>query len=418
MNGNLRVLRDEPRFARLLVANLITGIGNWFNTVAVLALLLRLTGSGLAVGAALALQVFPRLIAGPVAGVLADRFPRKTILVATDLASTALALTFLLVTGPDRVWIVYAGSLLLVLSGILNAPARSAVIPALVLPENLLAANALNGAVSGSVMLAGAVLGGVASGAFGPQVAFVLNALSFLLSAALVASIRVPRVAGAAKTARAALAELGAVLRETPLLRAILLLAVLWPLGGGILNVLVSVYAVEVFHAGNAGVGLLYGAIGLGLLLGSVLARRIAGHERAALVTAILVEGVCQVLMSRAPQLAPAALVLALGTTGAGIGNACDSYLLMRLTPQPVLGRMFATISTLSSVTFGASLLGAGALLGVVPPRTLGLWGGLLILATGVLGAVLVARSPMPLPVAEELEPTREELAVADQVSS
>ena len=158
---------------------------------------------------------------------------------------------------------------------------------------------------------------------------------------------------------------------------------------------LVSVYAVEVFHAGNAGVGLLYGSIGAGLLLGAMLARRVARHERAALVAAILVEGVCQVLMSRAPQIGLAALALVVGTTGAGIGNACDSYLLMRLTPQPVLGRMFATISTLSSITFGASLLAAGALLGTVPPRTLGLWGGVLIVATGMVGALLVARSPV-----------------------
>lgn len=414
MKGTLRVLRDEPRFARLLATNLITGIGSWFNIVAVLALLLQLTGSGLAVGAVLALRIFPRLLLGPVAGMLADRFSRKTILIATDLASGAFALSFLLVTTPDRVWIVYAGGLLLVLSGILNAPPRSAVIPALVLPENLLAANALNGAVEGSVMLAGAVLGGVASGAFGPQVAFVLNALSFLLSAALVASIRIPHVAPGAKKARAALAELTSVLRAEPLLRTILLLAVLWPLGGGILNVLVSVYAVQVFHAGNAGVGLLYGAIGAGLLLGALLARQVAGHERMALVVAILVEGACQVLMSRAPQLGLAVLLLALGTTGAGIGNACDSYLLMRLTPQPVLGRMFATIGTLSSVTFGASLLAAGALLGAVPPRTLGLCGGVLIVAAGALGAVLVARSPVPA-LSSQLEPASEELVAAGQ---
>ena len=412
MNGNLRVLRAEPRFARLLAANLITGVGSWFNTVAVLALLLQYTGSGLAVGAVLALRTFPRLIVGPVAGVLADRFSRKAILIATDLASAGFALSFLLVTTPDRVWIVYAGSLLLVLSGILNAPPRSAVIPALVLPENLLAANALNGAVEGSVMLAGAVLGGVASGAFGPRVAFVLNALSFLLSAALVASIRIPGVAAGAKKARAALAELGSVLRAAPLLRAILLLAVLWPLGGGILTVLVSVYAVDVVHAGNVGVGLLYGAIGVGLLLGAWLSRRAAGHERAALVAAILVEGVCQVLMSRAPQIGLAALALVVGTTGAGIGNACDSYLLMRLTPPPVLGRMFATISTLSSVTFGASLLLAGVLLGAVPPRTLGLWGGVLIAATGALGALLVARSPLAaVPAAESVRASAEATA-------
>lgn len=84
------------------------------STLAVLSLLLTLTGSGLAVGITLALRVFPRLLVGPLAGVLADRLPRKPILLITDFASAALALSFLLATSPNRVWLVYASTVALV----------------------------------------------------------------------------------------------------------------------------------------------------------------------------------------------------------------------------------------------------------------------------------------------------------------
>jgi predicted MFS family arabinose efflux permease len=399
--SNLRVLRAEPRFARLLAANLTSGIGDWFSTVAVLSLALQLTGSGLAVGITLAVRVVPRLVAGPLAGVLADRFPRKRILIATDLTSAGLALSFLLANAPDRVWVLYAGTVLLVLSSILNAPARSAVIPCLVLPENLLAANALSGAVEGSVILLGSLLGGLISGAFGPQAAFVVNALSFLLSASLVASISIaPGAGSAARKASTSLRELLPLLRAAPAVPVIVLLATLWSVGGGVINVLVTVYGITVFRDGNTGVGLLYGAIGAGILLGGLLARRAAsGRERQALALAIVFEGGFHALLSQAPSLAFAMLFLLLSTLGAGVGNACSSYLLMRSTPDALLGRVFALLATVSGVTFSGSLFLSGLLLAVVPPRALGLIGGLLTVSTGLVAIALLWKVPAPAPV-------------------
>ncbi|WIG59316.1 MAG: hypothetical protein OJF49_002063 [Ktedonobacterales bacterium] len=413
MNGkNLRVLREERAFARLLSASFISRTGDWFNTVAVLSLLLTLTGSGLAVGVALALQVFPRLVFSPVAGILADRLPRKAILIVTDLCSMGLALSLLLVTTPGRVWIVYVGTIGLVVCSNLRAPARTAIVPDLVRPENLLAANGLEGVMSGSVMMLGAVLGGIASGVFGPQVAFVLNALSFLVSALLIVSIRIPAGERRTRRGKAALGSIWPLLRNTPLLRIILLLAMLWPLGGGMLNVLLSVYAFQVFHAGDAGVGVLYGAIGVGLLLGGMLTTRFARWMRGAIAGAYVLEGVCNVLMSRSPSLGIAAVLLVVGTLASGVGNACISFLLMPLTPSRQLGRVSALMSTVSSCTFGGSLLLSGVLLARVAPRELGLLGGMLITVAGLVGALALWRTPLPVETAHE-EETAERAVVA-----
>ena len=395
MNENLRVLRAEPRFARLLAASFISGIGDWFNTVAVLTLLFTLTGSGIAVGITLALRVFPRLLVGPLAGVLADRFPRRTILVLTDLASAVLALGFLFASEPGRVWVVYVCIVGLVILSILNQPAWRASLPLLVRPEHLLVVNGLSGTVSGSVMVVGAVLGGVASGALGAEAAFVINSLTFLASALLTLTIRFPVFTPTVKPGLTALWDVWPVVRGSRVIQAILLLAVLWPLGGGVINVLLSVYAVKVFDAGDIGVGILYGAVGVGLLIGGLLVHRISQHLRHAILAGFVVEGAGHALVSQSPNLALAAALLLVATAGAGIGNAGIGYLMMRAVPEQMLGRLSALQGTLASVTFGLSLLLAGVLLETIPPRSLGLLAGVFNMGAGLVGSLLLWSAPL-----------------------
>lgn len=397
-----RVLREEPRFSRLLLGTFISGVGNWFNTTAVLSLLLTLTGSGLAVGMTLALRTIPGLFVGPLAGVVADRLPRKTILIVTDITNAGVALVFLLVTSPGRIWIVYVGMVSLVVVGMMRSPARSAVVRGLVRPEHLLVATALEGTVSGSVMIIGAVLGGVVSGAFGVRVAFVVNSISFVLSALLTLTIRFPAMSQSIGQARRRLlgawAEAWPIVRGSRVIQIVLLMVVLWPIGGGMLNTLISVYAFQVFHAGAVGVGVLYGAIGAGILCGGLLAARLGRRLRMAYAGAFVVEGIFQALAPHMPWLALGALVMALATVGAGLGNAGTSYLLMRATPEHALGRIFALIDVLSATTFAASMLVGGLLLATIPAATLGSVAGALIALVGVVAGALLWRTPLPAP--------------------
>ena len=140
MNEAMAVLRVERPYRRLLTASPLSGIGDWFNNVALLSLLLHLTGSGLAVGIALAVRTLPYLVMGPIGGILADRINRKTILLISDFARVAFALSFLLVHSLPQVWVAYAASLGLALFSALYSPARTAVIPQLVHPRHLTAA--------------------------------------------------------------------------------------------------------------------------------------------------------------------------------------------------------------------------------------------------------------------------------------
>jgi MFS family permease len=391
--GALATLRAEPAYARLLLGTFISGLGDWFNTVALLGLTLRLTGSPLAVGVTLALRTLPQVALAPLAGTLADRAPRKVILLATDLLAAGVALSFLLATSPASVWVIYAGTLALVILGILRGPARQAITPGMVAPESLLAANALEGVADGSVRLLGAALGGLVAGLLGPTPAFLLNAASFLLSAMLIASVSIPPVLAPSRAhGLRAVSEVWPIVRDSRTLRLLLLLATLWPIGGGAINILLTIFPTLVFHAGDQGIGAMYGAIGVGFLLGGALAPRLAQRTALALTLAFIVEGALQIAVSQAPTLPLAVVALALSTSAAGIGNACASTILMRAAPVNMLGRVSALISMLSSVTFGLSLMVSSALLQVMGPRLVGALAGGLIACAGLMTLVAHAR--------------------------
>ena len=108
------VVRHNRDFRRLYAANAISQMGDWFNVVALFSLLVELTGKGEAVAIALLTRFVPTFLAGPAAGVLADRISRRTIMVASDVLRSGLVLCLLFVRTPDQVWIAYLVVLTLV----------------------------------------------------------------------------------------------------------------------------------------------------------------------------------------------------------------------------------------------------------------------------------------------------------------
>ncbi len=293
MNELSRLWKKEPAYRKLAAANFVSGIGDWFSSVAILSLLLQLTGSGMAVGLTLAARTLPFLIMGPVGGWLADRGNKKTILMVSDFSRIALASSLLLANSPDRIWIAYAATIGLVIFSALSLPARQSLIPRVVSAENLPAANAFDQTLGGMNMVLGATLGGAASAAFGPQGSFLLNAATFLISGLLMWTLpyahrkseatAVGPVEAAGSTGseelrpeaaiepgakRDAAAQAAADRREpaqasreaaafwktfrgSALMKVVAVQSIAWAIGGGAINVLISVYGYQVFGAGD-----------------------------------------------------------------------------------------------------------------------------------------------------------------------
>ena len=181
-----RLLGGNRNFRRLWSAQVVSEIGDWFYTLAIYNLLLQLTGRAGSVALALVLQVLPLTLIGPTAGVVNDRLRRKHVMIASDVGRMLIVLCMLLIRSKEKVWLAYP---LLMAETLLVAffePARNAVIPNIVEREDVVVANTLSSTTWSVNLMVGATLGGVVAVLLGRDAVFLLNALSFLASAALI----------------------------------------------------------------------------------------------------------------------------------------------------------------------------------------------------------------------------------------
>lgn len=407
MAGYLEVLRANRNYRRLWYGQVVSQIGDWLDSVALFTLVLNLTGSGQAVGLLLLAEFLPGAVVSPFAGVVVDRLPRKLILIATDLGRAGLVLLFLLVRSPADLWLLYMTVVAKVSLTAFFEPARSAILPSLCRREELAAANAISGATWSAMLALGAALGGLVAGTLGVPAAFLLDATSFLLSAALIATVRVPPRSSANRVrpapasllslggVRSALTELGEGLRYVLTHREIGWLTfskALWSLGGGVL-LLLTLYGREVAPLGRDGalsIGLLYAARGVGTGIGPFLALRLGGDGsrflRRAVAVAYFISAAGYLALSTVTALPLAALCVLFAHTGGSIQWVFSTTLLQTRVPDPFLGRIFATEYAALTLTtaLSAYLTGLARDAGAAP-ATLAATMGAIFAAAGVV---------------------------------
>src|SRR5205814_5352883 len=190
LNPYVSILRTNRNFRLLFIGQTISQLGDWFNAVAVYALLLDLTGSATAVAWMMIVQFLPVAVVGPMAGVVVDRVDRRRLMIAADLVRGCLILGLLAVRTADQVWIAYAVMALTVGASAFFEPARTATIPNITSDEELLPANALASATWSAMLAAGASIGGLVTAIAGRNVAFTINAASFFWSALFIVLTR------------------------------------------------------------------------------------------------------------------------------------------------------------------------------------------------------------------------------------
>lgn len=372
----LALLRDNPSFTRLYAAQLITFAGEWFATVALLGLVLELTGSAAAASLVLVLQTGGFAAVAPLAGIVADRVDRRRLLVGANVARAPLPLLFLLVGDASQLWLLFAVVAMLAAGAATFEPTSSASLPNLVARERLPEANVLIGSAWGTMLAVGAAIGGLAAATLGREPVFVLNALTFAASAWVIAGIRRPLQEarepgtvhpGFVDAARAALG----FARRRRLVSAFLLSKTTFGFGTGIVALL-AVFGAEVFDAGDAGIGLLFAARGLGALTGPFAARAIFGTDDRALLVGIGASLVALVACYGVFPLAPAIGVAAILVFGAHLGGgaqwALSSLGLQRATPDALRGRLFSFDYALVTLTIALSTLAAGLLADAFSP--------------------------------------------------
>ncbi len=349
-----QLVRGNRNFRMLWLGQIVSLLGDWFNLVASAALIAQLSGSAVAVGTLFVIRMLAPFLVSPLAGVVADRYDRRRVLIWTDLARAAVVLGFLLVREPEHVWFLYAlTALQLGVSGFFY-PARTAILPSIVPPEGIGTANALN-ATTWSVMLAlGAALGGLVSGTFGIYPAFVVDSATFLLSAFFVARI----AAGGGEEPEAQHGStfqlyregLAYLARHRPVLVISLhkaMVALFVSAGFQVVQVKIAEDVFPIGEAGGISLGLMFAVAGVGTGVGPIAARHFTGDRYRPLAVAIGAGYLlCSIGLFVTAPLASFGWVL-FGTflrgTGGGIVWVLSTQLLLQLTPKHVMGRVFGT---------------------------------------------------------------------------
>lgn len=373
--GYVQLVRKNTNFRNLWLGQIISLLGDWFNLIASASLIGMLTQSGLAVGGLFVVRLLAPFLVSPIAGVVADRYNRKSILILSDITRAATVLGFLIVREPGQVWILYLlTAVQLGISGFFF-PARSAILPDLVEPRELGAANALSSATWSIMLALGSALGGLVAGSWGIGPAFLIDAGTFLLSAIFVSRIvyQPTTETGSSSDIRTALVDYLDGLRYLKKNIDIFVVALLKAASAlsmaGAFQV-IQVRLAEQYYVygegGSTGLGIIYAIVGIGTGIGPIGARKFTGDRdkpmRIAIASAFLIGSIGLAITAPLPSFSVVLIGSFLRGFGGGLIWVFSTQILLQLLPNRVRGRVFSTefaIQTLMAA-FGAYLGGWG----------------------------------------------------------
>ena len=382
----LNLLRSSGEFRRLFLAHSVSRAGDAFNTVALVILVFDLTGSGVGVAGAVMFEVLPVLLLGPVAGLAADRLPRRRLMVGADLFRVAVALA--LVAMADSVGIAYAVAFGLSAGAVVFNPAAGSLLPEVVEEDEVVTANSAmwTAAVTGQIALA--PLAGFVVAAWGVEVAFAVNAATFAVSALLLIGLRAGRTP-AEVVVRGWSGVLAGVesVRADPLLARLAVVQVLASLSAGATSGLLVVLADRWLGVGPGGFGILLGAIGIGAALGPLLLRRfITAGDKRWLFGPFAVRGGVDLTLAAVANPAVAGGALTVYGMSTSSGMVAYQSTLQTLVPDETRGRAFAFYDVLWNTARLLSLAVGGALVDVIDVRIVYLLSAGLLFAAAAVG--------------------------------
>ncbi|AMB39231.1 MULTISPECIES: MFS transporter [Paenarthrobacter] len=389
---------ENPNYRVWAGGALVSNIGTWMQRVAQdwLVLTILTDHSGTAVGITTALQFLPMLLFGPYAGVLADRYRKRVILLWTQAAMgiCGLIVGLLVVTGVAELWHVYIAAAALGLAAAMDAPARQAFVSELVGPEKLSNAVALNSASFNSARLTGPAIAGVLIAWIGTGPVFILNAASFVAVIISLLRVKVSQLEPATPVARGKHQFLDGLqyVRQRPDLTLIMVMVGLLGAFGMNFPVTNSLMATAEFGMGPEEFGALGSIMAIGTLAGALLAARRSGPRLRFLLGGALSLGIFTLAASVAPSFWVYAVVLIpVGLASITFLNSCNTTIQLSVEPQ-FRGRVLALYL---AILQGGTAIGA-PLMGWIGTEFGARWsvaaGGAVVLVTGVACVILVSR--------------------------
>jgi MFS family permease len=392
--GYLELLRRNGGFRLLFAATLGSLLGTWLATIALTVEIKDATDSGLWVAALLVSLFLPTVVVGLTVGPLIDRLQRRRLMIFADLvrASVFCALPF----AHSPAAIVALGATAGVANGFFK-PAVNAGLPNLLDDADLEKGNALFQSVENVTWAAGPLVGGAIVALSGPDLAYWINAASFVFSAFLISLIPARRLQSEQALSKGHWRDLAdgfALLRTAPALQVVVAAWSVVMLGSACIDVGEVFIAKDSFDAGDFGFGLLFASGGLGLAIGSIAGGMLA--ERRAIRTlygpAIVITGMGYLFASGAPNIWLALPVVALAGAGNGAASLYNVLLIQRGVPDRLRGRAFTIAMSITYAVLGPAMAAAGPVTSALGGRWIWAIGGALCVVAGFVALALAPR--------------------------
>ena len=424
MAGFLQLLGRNRNYRVTWAGQVVSEIGDHFNTIAVFGLVYQTTHSGFAVSGVMLARAIPMLLAGPLAGVVLDRFDRKRIMIASDLVRAVFALLFILAADGKHIGVIYALSALLMFASPFFSSGRASILPVIANKEELHTANSLTQTTQWGTTAIGSFLGGLSAARLGYEWAFFFNALSFLFSAWCISQLHVP--VGGFKAKRSMLSEdqvmrpwreYGeglAYMRSIPLVFAIALVHIGWATGGGAAQILFTLFSEQVYHRGAEGIGFLWSAAGVGLVVGGGVGHWLGPrlsfkNYKRTIAICYIIHGVTYIIFSMMVSFPLALLFIGISRASVAVSSVLNFSRLLRIIEDQYRGRVFSTLETVTWSMMMLSMFGAGIASDTYSPRVIGIVSGILSSTTAVFWMWANWAGKLPQP---KLEPGDDDVEV------
>lgn len=411
-----QLIRGNRNFRNLLCGQFVSELGNWFNFIAGLGLVRLVSdASPKAAGILFVCRLLPFALFSPIAGTFVDRFSRRQVMIFSDLSRVGVALMFLFVTSAENLWIAYLATVLLSTFGAFFEGAKNAATPNLTGKEGLLAGTALMFSTRFLLMAIGSALGGWAAAIFGYEVAFIINAASFLISAYSVwliseeatrekvnkvnDELQITNYKKEKPECESFLTELKEGFNYTinnHFALTILMMNVIWATGGGAINVIFERMGGVFFAARenwnpDIAVAMLWTASGFGLFLGMMIARRVSVYldeknsHSSFIVWTLIVHGVLFAVAGYMPSLWLFAVFTFISRAIVGVEYAVQETMFQRSLPDFIRGRISTLDRGAEMTIYGLSSYFSSELMYYFSPQLLTIISGILSASAGVL---------------------------------
>lgn len=366
------LVSNNQNYRRLWLSQVVSNFGDWFGILAVYALITKYSDSEFLLGLIIVVKMMSLASFSPFAGYITDRFNRRRIMIVCDLVRALLVLGLLLVGSYETLWLAYVLTAFQMMFSAIFEPAKTSSIPNVTTDQELVDANVLSAASWSVIFTIGMGIGGLATAGLGTDLVFIINAISYVISAVFIYRAVIPQKKmdeAERKRTRNPLTGIKEGFRylfnNHQVLRPTLAKGCFTMLLGGLTYMLILV-SEEVLMMGSVGLGLLYSARGVGTGIGPVIGRRIFDSERdwvRAMGYCMMFGGAMYSIVGMTTSLVIMMVFVFIAHAASGANWVMSTVLLQRRTPDTYRGRIFSTEWLLFTLTQSASVVAASWIL-------------------------------------------------------